>query len=133
MTTGSPPLVLRFPAEARYASVARTAAAAVASRLQFGVDRIEDLRLAVGELVALAAGGSAADAQISLRIAGDRDGVQVTAEFPSAEPIPEDGFAWLVLSGLSGDAVQWHSHGLLTVQLSVSPVVADDPGAGAAR
>ncbi len=40
---------LRIPAKAEYVAVARLAVAAVASRLRFSVDEIEDIKLAIAE------------------------------------------------------------------------------------
>lgn len=114
------PILLRLPAEPRYAPIARTAAAAVAGRLAVGVDRVEDLRLAVGELMALAVvadpGGD-----VELRFGGDADVVEVTARFRSAAELPEDGFAWLVLRGLAGRADQQLDGDRLQIHLTLVP------------
>ena len=45
---------LRLPAEGAYAAVVRTTAAGLAARLDFTIDDIEDLRIAIGEATALA-------------------------------------------------------------------------------
>ena len=45
---------LRLPAEGAYATVVRTTAAGLAARLDFTIDDIEDLRIAIGEATALA-------------------------------------------------------------------------------
>jgi serine/threonine-protein kinase RsbW len=53
MTSLAPPRVeLRIPCSAEYVSVARLAVSAVASRMDFGVDALDDLKLAVGEACA---------------------------------------------------------------------------------
>ena len=44
---------LRLPAEGAYATVVRTTAAGLAARLDFTIDDIEDLRIAIGEASAL--------------------------------------------------------------------------------
>ena len=44
---------LRVPADGAYVSVLRTMTAGLAARLDFTVDDIEDLRIAVGEACAL--------------------------------------------------------------------------------
>ena len=44
---------LRVPADSAYVSVLRTMTAGLAARLDFTVDDIEDLRIAVGEACAL--------------------------------------------------------------------------------
>ena len=49
-----PDVELRLPADSAYAAVLRTTAAGLAARLDFTIDDIEDLRIAVGEAHALA-------------------------------------------------------------------------------
>ena len=44
---------LRLPADSAYASVLRTTTAGLAARLDFTIDDIEDLRIAVGEANAM--------------------------------------------------------------------------------
>ncbi len=44
---------LRLPADSAYVSVLRTTTAGLAARLDFTIDDIEDLRIAVGEACAL--------------------------------------------------------------------------------
>ena len=52
--TGEPARVtLSVPAQSAYVSVLRTTAAALAARLDFTVEDVEDLRIAVGEASAL--------------------------------------------------------------------------------
>ena len=52
---GDPPadVELRLPADSAYVSVLRTTSAGLAARLDFTLDDIEDLRMAVGEACAL--------------------------------------------------------------------------------
>jgi serine/threonine-protein kinase RsbW len=53
MTSLAPPKIeLQIPCSAEYVSVARLAVSAVASRMNFGIDAIDDLKLAVGEACA---------------------------------------------------------------------------------
>src|SRR3954449_9740418 len=97
---------LRVPADGAYVSVLRTMTAGLAARLDFTVDDIEDLRIAIGEACALVlpegVGGGDLEAEfrqtpgtltISVR-------VQTTAR---AEPDYES-FAWQVLSTLAARA-----------------------------
>ena len=44
---------LRLPADSAYVSVLRTTTAGLAARLDFTIDDIEDLRIAVGEACAM--------------------------------------------------------------------------------
>ena len=54
---------LRIPAKAEWVSIARLAVSAVASRLQFSIEEIEDIKLAVAEALvhAIARGGPSVD------------------------------------------------------------------------
>jgi serine/threonine-protein kinase RsbW len=54
---------LRIPAKAEWVSIARLAVSAVASRLQFSIEEIEDVKLAVAEALVstIARGGSRID------------------------------------------------------------------------
>ncbi len=54
---------LRIPAKAEFVSIARLAISAVASRLQFSIEEIEDVKLAVSEALvnAIPRGGERAD------------------------------------------------------------------------
>jgi serine/threonine-protein kinase RsbW len=94
---------LRIPADGAYVSVLRTMTAGLAARLDFTVDDIEDLRIAVGEACALvlpkARSGSDLDAEFRLN-----SGVlTITVSVPTDGPREADyeSFAWQVLNTLS--------------------------------
>src|SRR5215471_20338537 len=96
-------VVLRVPADGAYVSVLRTMTAGLAARLDFTVDDIEDLRIAVGEACALvlpeATPGSDLDAEFRLN-----SGVlTITVSVPTDGPREADyeSFAWQVLNTLS--------------------------------
>src|SRR5256884_4530783 len=67
-------VTIRMPADGAYLSVLRTATAGLAARLDFTLDEIEDLRIAVGEgcgmLLAQAAPG--ADLECDFTLGEDR-------------------------------------------------------------
>lgn len=97
---------LRVPADSAYLSVLRTTAAALAARLDFTLDDIEDLRMAVGEASALvfpeADPGADATCEFFMR-PGE---LTVSVGVPAARPTPhdEDSFAWQVLTTLATKA-----------------------------
>lgn len=72
-------ITLRIPAVTKHIRVARTAAASMAADIDFSADRIEELRIAVDEIISLlvdasplGASGAAATVDITFRIvAGD--------------------------------------------------------------
>ncbi|WP_151082890.1 ATP-binding protein [Nocardioides cynanchi] len=98
-----PDVVLRVPADSAYVSVLRTMTAGLAARLDFTVDDIEDLRIAVGEACALvlpeAAPGGDLEAEFRLDHGALTVSVSVPTEGPSAPD--QDSFAWQVLSTLA--------------------------------
>ena len=56
---------LRLPADSAYVSVLRTTTAGLAARLDFPIDDIEDLRIAVGEASALVLPEAASDTDLT--------------------------------------------------------------------
>jgi serine/threonine-protein kinase RsbW len=98
-------VTLTIPADGAYLSILRTATAGVAARLDFTLDGIEDLRMAVDEACALLLPQSKAES--NLRCAFDVGEssltIAVTAESASPKPPRRDGFAWTVLTALTTD------------------------------
>lgn len=113
---------LRLPADGAYVSVLRTTTAGLAARLDFTIDDIEDLRIAVGEASALvlpeAAPGSALECRFHLSPGELTISVTVTT---AGEVTPDfDSFAWQVLSTLASSAEVEQAEGRFTVRLSMS-------------
>ena len=106
MATNRPDVELRIPADSGYLAVLRTATAGLAARLDFTLDDIEDLRIAVDEATAMilpqARPGS--DLMCTFDLDESRLTVAVTAECDQPQPPPRDGFAWTVLTALTSDA-----------------------------
>jgi serine/threonine-protein kinase RsbW len=96
---------LRLPPDSAYLAVLRTAAAGLAARLDFTLDEIEDLRIAVDEACALLLPRIAADGDLTCLFTIDADtlAVEVSARTTDAEPPRRDSFAWTVLSALAGE------------------------------
>jgi len=98
-----------MPAEGAYLSVLRTATAGLAARLDFTLDEIEDLRIAVDEacgmLLAQAAPG--ADLECDFTLGEDRMSIAVSTLASEPRPPARDTFAWTVLSALAGSADAW--------------------------
>ncbi len=110
---------LRLPADSAFASVLRTTTAGLAARLDFPIDDIEDLRIAVGEASAMvlpeAAEGSdlvcrffMQPGQLTVRVAVDTEAT-VAPDY--------DSFAWQVLTTLASDATAENADGTFTVTL----------------
>ena len=98
-------VTLRLPAAGAYLSVLRTATASLASRLDFTIDDIEDLRIAVDEACAmlLPRAVAGADLECSFELTGDAIGVSVGVLTLDGQQPSRDTFAWTVLTALAGE------------------------------
>jgi serine/threonine-protein kinase RsbW len=98
-------VTLKLPAAGAYLSVLRTATASLASRLDFTIDDIEDLRIAVDEACAmlLAQAVPGADLECSFELTADAIAVSVAVLTLDAEQPSRDTFAWTVLTALAGE------------------------------
>jgi serine/threonine-protein kinase RsbW len=98
-------VALRLPADSAYLAVLRTAAAGLASRLNFTLDDIEDLRIAVDEACAMllprAAEGATLDCSFELKPA-ELD-IAVSLATTDGTLPSRDTFAWTVLTALAGE------------------------------
>jgi serine/threonine-protein kinase RsbW len=93
-----------MPAEGAYLSVLRTATAGLAARLDFTLDEIEDLRIAVDEACAMLLAQAIPGTNLECAFDLGADLMTITVSVIAAEPqIPaRDTFAWTVLSALAG-------------------------------
>jgi serine/threonine-protein kinase RsbW len=98
-------VIVKLPAVGAYLSVLRTATAGLAARLDFTLDEIEDLRIAVDEACAMlltsALPGASLDCEFELLRESMRVSVSVVTE--DGQPPSRDTFAWTVLSALAGE------------------------------
>jgi serine/threonine-protein kinase RsbW len=112
---------LRLPADGAYASVLRTTTAGLAARLDFPIDDIEDLRIAVGEASAMvlpeAADHSDLTCRFFMRPAALTVSVAVTVE---DDVTPDyDSFAWQVLTTLATSASAHTDNSTFTISLTM--------------
>jgi len=98
-------VVITLPADSAYLSVLRTATAGLAARLNFTIDEIEDLRIAVDEACAMllpqAVSGADITCEFRLEDGSIRVGVSVLTD--DGEEPSRDTFAWTVLAALAGE------------------------------
>ncbi|GAA0621104.1 anti-sigma regulatory factor [Sporichthya brevicatena] len=96
---------VRLPADGAYLSVLRTATAGLAARLDFTIDEIEDLRIAVDEACAMLLAQVVPDTELLCRFTLNAPTltVEVTAPTRDGAVPPRNTFAWTVLSALAGD------------------------------
>ena len=93
-----------MPAESAYLSVLRTATAGLAARLDFTLDEIEDLRIAVDEACAMLLAQAIPGTSLECAFDLGTDEMTITVSVVAARPrLPaRDTFAWTVLSALAG-------------------------------
>jgi serine/threonine-protein kinase RsbW len=121
---------LRLPAVGAYASVVRTTAAGLAARLDFTIDDIEDLRIAIGEATALvipaADPGTDLVACFFFGRASMRASLTVTLETEASDepPLDTESFAWQVLDTMAQDAAAGPEDGRFRVRFTVTSTVA---------
>jgi len=98
-------VTIKLPAAGAYLSVLRTATAGLAARLDFTLDEIEDLRIAVDEACAmlLAQAVPGADLDCTFTLNGDSIRVGVSVLTLDGQQPSRDTFAWTVLSALAGE------------------------------
>ena len=96
---------LALPAASAYLTVLRTATASLAARLDFTLEDIEDLRIAVDEASALLLVSAVPGSQLECVFALSPGVMRVTVSVESldGEPPSKDTFAWTVLSALAGE------------------------------
>jgi serine/threonine-protein kinase RsbW len=112
---------LRLPADGAYVSVLRTTSAGLAARLDFTLDDIEDLRMAVGEASALLLPAAEPGADLLGEFFMRPAELTIRVSVPTREPSPpdEDSFAWQVLTTLAAKASVSTDGHRLTITLSM--------------
>lgn len=128
---------LTLPASTAFVGVARSLAAGVATRLDFDLDHVEDLRLAVSEAcsVVLPEALPTSDLAIALHIGDGALTVDISTTSAATQVPPSDSFARTVLDALADDVAVELADGRLRVRLhcvaTSDPQTLDTPtGAG---
>src|SRR3954449_1995255 len=95
-------LELRVPTTATQLPAVRAMAGDLAIRMDYDLDAVEDLRLAVDEASATLAQIAAGDAPLTVIFETTRAGLHIEAWVPTAEgtEVPQDGFGWAILATL---------------------------------
>jgi serine/threonine-protein kinase RsbW len=121
---------LRVPADGAYVSVLRTLTAGLAARLDFTLDDIEDLRIAVSEAVAMVLEQADLGAELvcSFELHRPRLTLTITTAAQSPEAPDYESFGWQVLATLTAEAGITAAPGTYAVRLvassSLAPAVA---------
>jgi serine/threonine-protein kinase RsbW len=95
-------LELRVPSTATQLPAVRAVAGDLAMRMDYDLDAVEDLRLAVDEACALLAAIGEQGEPLTVVFETTRTGLHIDAWVPAAEgtTVPRDGFGWVVLQTL---------------------------------
>ena len=117
---------LRLPAEGAYATIVRTTAAGLAARLDFTIDDIEDLRIAIGEASALAMPEADPGTDLVARFWFGRGTMTVALETEASDnpPLDTESFAWQVLDTMAQDASAGPDRGRFRVRFTVTSQIA---------
>lgn len=92
-----------IPADPAQLPLLRSVAAALSVSLDFDIDTMADLRMAVDELVGTVVTRARSETVVTCRFVTQGDAVTVTAdaEVAQADPIDEGSFGWMVLTTLA--------------------------------
>jgi serine/threonine-protein kinase RsbW len=126
---------LRVPADGAYVSVLRTMTAGLAARLDFTLDDIEDLRIAIGEACALVLPETVSGGDLEAEFRQTPGSLTISVRVDTADRAEPDyeSFAWQVLSTLAAEATaNAEDHRLeITFTTDSSLALSDGrPGAG---
>ncbi|MGH8792746.1 MAG: ATP-binding protein [Stackebrandtia sp.] len=113
-------LLLDVPSTADFLPALRTATAGLATRLEFGLDAIEDLRVAVDEAAGLLmTAASDDDATLRCRFDVTATDLHITIEGSDIGPLPHRrSLDWGVLEALAGSVGIDAADGVTTIRLS---------------
>ncbi|MFC6153802.1 anti-sigma factor [Nocardioides yefusunii] len=120
-------VTLSVPAKSAFASVVRSTATGLAARLDFTIDEVEDLRIAVGEADALMLEVAAPRASLDtvFTLAPGFIQAQLTvATVPGAE-LDINSFAWQVLNTLADTCTHDTVDDTITLTLTVTSALSD--------
>lgn len=114
-------VVLSVPAVGAYLGVLRTATAGLAARLQFTLDEIEDLRIAVDEACAMLLPISPPGSELLCRFTVTDKALVVETSVPTTSPncrLPAESFSWQVLSALADEIDATMAEGRAAIRLA---------------
>ncbi|MBO0871216.1 MAG: anti-sigma regulatory factor [Micromonosporaceae bacterium] len=116
-------VVLVVPADGSYLAVLRTATAGLAARLQFTLDEIEDLRIAVDEACAMLlalAPPPAVEPTLTchFEVTGEALAIEVAVPVNGRAALPGgQSFSWQVLTALAGEVKAETNNGRAAIRL----------------
>lgn len=96
---------IRVAADAAWVPSLRVIAADLATRADFDLDAVSDLRMAVDEACAELVGAARPDAEMLCRFTTEQDRITMTASVPvtGRAAISREGFGWRILTTLADE------------------------------
>jgi serine/threonine-protein kinase RsbW len=124
-----PDAEVRLPADSAYVAVLRMATAGIAARLDFTLDDIEDLRMAVGEACTMLLDRARPGGRLIARFYLGEGRIEVRVSADAVHPTPPDAhsFAWQVLTTTASDVSAEAGDDLLTITLAVTSTTSSAP------
>jgi serine/threonine-protein kinase RsbW len=124
-----PDAEVRLPADSAYVAVLRMATAGLAARLDFTLDDIEDLRMAVGEASAILLDRAKPGGLLIARFDLSEDRIDVRVSVDAVAPTMPDtaSFAWQVLNTAATDVSAELGNDLITICLAVTSTTSSTP------
>jgi serine/threonine-protein kinase RsbW len=119
-------VAIEVPAEAEYVAVLRAAAGVIASRLQFTLDDIDDLRILIDEAASvLLTSGAEGALHCEIEAADDTIHFRLRAAVDGGAVTPDEGFAWSILRALAHEVTSESDNGehVIAVTRSRGPVL----------
>ena len=114
-------VVLVVPADGSYLAVLRTATAGLAARLQFTLDEIEDLRIAVDEACAILLSVAPAQTEVTSQFEVTDSALSIDVSVPASGRATLPGgnsFSWQVLTALAGEVSARTDNGRAAIRLT---------------
>lgn len=111
---------LELPAASGYLVLARTAVAAMCARLDYPLDRLEDVKLAVDEACSLLLSDTDSTEMLTLALEPSADGqliVSVRSVTRHGKTPKQSSFSWTVLSALVEDVSASAEDGQVSISL----------------
>jgi serine/threonine-protein kinase RsbW len=129
MPSLQPDAEIRLPADSAYVSVLRMTTAAIGARLDFTLDDIEDLRMAVGEACAMLLDRARPGGQLIARFTLGEDRIVVEVSADAVHPaVPDtDTFAWQVLNTAASDVYAEAGDDVLSITMAVTSTTSSTP------
>lgn len=124
-----PDAEVRLPADGAYVAVLRMATAGLAARLDFALDDIEDLRMAVGEASAILLERARPGGRLIARFRLIPGRIEVEVSVDAVTPTQPDtkSFAWQVLTSTAADVRAEAGDDVLSIALAVNSTTSSAP------